>query len=44
MDALEEFKNSSYVQKLKMQITLESMPYHEDLLTYLYNHIVSIEN
>ena len=44
MHALEAFKNSSYAQKLKIQITFESMPCHEDLLTYLYNHIVSIEN
>ena len=45
MHALEEFKNSSCVQKLKIQITFESMQTmscHEDLVTYLYNCIVSI--
>ncbi|KAF8686821.1 hypothetical protein AX14_003780, partial [Amanita brunnescens Koide BX004] len=42
MDALEQFKNHGYAEKLKTQITSLSIPHgHKDLLAFLYDQIVN---
>ena len=43
MDALDQFKSHGYAEKLKSQITLDTIPpRHEDLLIFLYDQIVNI--
>ena len=43
MDALEQFESHGYAQKLKTQITSESIALkHEDLLAFLYDQIINI--
>jgi hypothetical protein len=43
MEAFGQFKSCGYAEKLKAQITLDSIPAgHEDLLTFLYHQIVNI--
>jgi len=44
MDALGLFKRQDHVEKIKTQITSESMPSNdtEDLFEFLYNHIAHI--
>ena len=40
-DAVEQFKGSEYVERLKNQITYRSMPpEHQDLLAFLYNQVI----
>ena len=43
MDALEQFKNHGYAEKIKTQITSLSIPHghKDDLLAFLYDQIVS---
>ena len=42
-EALEPFKKGGYIEKLKTQITPESMPSNKkDLLEFLYNLIIHI--
>ena len=42
-EALESFKKDGYIEKLKTQITSESMPSNkEDMLEFLYNLIIHI--
>jgi hypothetical protein len=44
MDALKEFKRPKYVEMLKIQITSGSIPTgHDELLIYLYNKIINLE-
>ena len=41
VDALELFKRSEYGEKLKTQLTSNSIPPgHEDLLAFLYDQII----
>jgi hypothetical protein len=41
MEVLEQFKSYGYIEKLKTQITLDSIPPgHEDLLAFLYDQII----
>lgn len=43
MDALIQFEKEDYVKKLKMHITLESMPSSkEDLVGFLYDQVIHI--
>jgi hypothetical protein len=43
MDGLEQFKSYGYAEKLKTQITLDSIPPgHEDLLAFLYEQIIKV--
>ena len=43
MDGLELFKSRGYAEKLKTQITSDSIPHgHEDLLAFLYDQIINI--
>ncbi len=43
MDALEQFKRQNHVEKLKTQITSESIPSnHKELITFLYFQIICI--
>ena len=43
MDALEQFKSYGHAEKLKTEITLDSIPPgHQDLLTFLYEQICKV--
>ena len=42
MDALEQFKSQGYAEKLKIQITSESIPPHEYLPAFMYDLIINI--
>ena len=43
MDALEQFKSHGYPEKVKTQITLDSIPPGpEDLVAFLYDQIIKI--
>ena len=43
MDALEQFKNDGYSEKLKTQFTSHTIPYeHKDLLAFLYDQIIHL--
>lgn len=43
MDVLEQFKSQGYAEKLKTQITSDSIPHeHEDLLAFLHDHTPNI--
>jgi len=43
MDALEQFKRQNHVEKLKTQITSESIPTdHKELINFLYLQIICI--
>ena len=42
-DAVDQFKSHGYAEKLKTQITSDSIPHkHEDIFAFLYNQIHSI--
>jgi hypothetical protein len=43
MDALEQFKKQSYVEKLRTQIISQAIPTgHKDLVQFLYYQVVNI--
>lgn len=43
MEALEQFKSHGYAERLKTQITSDSIPQrHEDLLAFLYDQVINI--
>jgi hypothetical protein len=42
-DALEQFKSHGYAEKLRSQITSDSIPdRYEDLFVFLYDQIINI--